>query len=41
MIHLVLGVIAASRAAGCNLKPNSAVQTTGTGVPPASATISG
>jgi hypothetical protein len=40
MIHLVFGVIAASSASGCSLKPNAAVQT-GTGVPPASDTISG
>ena len=34
-------MIAASSAAGCSLKPNSAVQTMATGSPPASATISG
>ncbi len=41
MIHLVFGVIAFSSASGLSLKPSAAVQTTGTGSPPASATISG
>ena len=39
--HLVLGVIAASRAAGVILKPLSAVVSTATGAPPARRTMSG
>jgi hypothetical protein len=41
MIHFVFGVIAFSSASGCSLKPCAAEHTTGTGSPPASATISG
>jgi hypothetical protein len=39
--HLVFGVIARSSAAALILKPFSMVPTTGTGVPPASSTMSG
>ena len=41
MIHLVFGVIAFSRSSGRSLKPLDAGHTTGTGLPPASTTISG
>ena len=41
MIHLVFGVIAASRSPGVILKPLAMVVCTGTGVAPASSTISG
>ena len=37
----VLGVIAASRSAGCTLKPSSAVVFTNRGSPPANSTMSG
>jgi len=39
--HLVRGVIARSSCSGLSLKPDAAVATTGTGVPPASSTMSG